>query len=75
VSTDRQESLADRFVAVMAEVNVIEDGVDNDNPHRHPIRAMRHAAQKAIFDALTTAHDLANAARVLKNEIRDLGAP
>lgn len=74
MSVERQWSLADRFIAVMAKIDQIERGVDNDNPHRYPIRNMKRHAEKVIFDALGSAFDIAENARVLKDEIRDLDA-
>lgn len=72
--SERQWSLADRFVYVANEVRKIDDGVDNDNPHRYPLRKMKIAAEKAIFDALTTAADIAACAHVLKDEIKKMDA-
>ena len=68
------ESLADRFVYVANEIARMEDDVDNDNPHRYPLRKMKQTAVKILFDALDQAHQIADTARVLKKEIYDLDA-
>jgi len=71
---ERQWSLADRFVYVANEISRMEDDVDNENPHRYPLRKMKQTAEKILFEALTTAQEIADTASVLKKEIHDLDA-
>jgi hypothetical protein len=72
--SERPWSLADRFVFVANEVRKIGDGVDNDNPHRYPLRKMKDTAEKILLDALTTASEIADTARILKLEIDEMDA-
>lgn len=69
--SERQWSLADRFVFVANEIAKIDDDVDNTNPHRYPLRKMKQMAEKVLFDALTSANDIADTARILKQELKD----
>lgn len=71
---ERQWSIADRFVYVMSKIQTMEEDVDNDNPHRYPIRKMRQAAEKILFEALTSANEVVEAAQVLKQEIEAMDA-
>jgi hypothetical protein len=71
---ERQWSLADRFVFVANEIRKIDEDVDNENPHRYPLRKMRQTAEKLLHEALTTANDIADTARVLKQELHALDA-
>jgi len=66
---ERELSIADRFVQVMNEIQKIDVDVDNDNPYRYPLRRMRHAAEKVLLDALTTASDIAETAWALKSKL------
>ena len=68
------ESLADRFVYVANEVARMDDEVDNENPHRYPLRKMKQTAEKILREALEQAQQIADTARVLKKEIYDLDA-
>lgn len=74
MSSERQWSIADRFVYVANEIRKIDEDVDNDNPHRYPLRKMRQTAEKLLFEALTTANEIAQAAQILKQEIDALDA-
>ena len=53
--SERQWSLADRFVFVANEIARMNDDVDNENPHRYPLRKMKQTAEKILFEAMTTA--------------------
>ena len=72
--SEQKWSLADRFVFVMGEIQKIDDGVDNDNPHRYPLPQMRQTAEKILMDALKTASEVADTACVLKREINAMDA-
>lgn len=67
-------SIADRFIRVMNEVRQIDEDVDNDNPHRYPLRKMKILADSILANAIREAGDVAEAARVLKEEIYKLDA-
>lgn len=71
---ERQWSLADRFVYVANEISRLDDDVDNDNPHRYPLRKMKMTAEKILFEALTTASEICDTAKVLKQELSALDA-
>lgn len=68
------DSLADRFVYVANEIARMEDDVDNENPHRYPLRKMKQTAEKIVREALEQAQQIADTARVLKKEIYGLDA-
>ena len=72
--SEREWSLADRFVFVANEIARMTDDVENDNPHRYPLRKMKITAEKILFDALTTANDICDTARVLKHELHAMDA-
>lgn len=74
IMPERNWSIADRFVYVMNEVRKIDEDVNNDNPHRYPLRKMKQTADKILFDALTAANEVAETARVLKEQIFNLDA-
>ena len=71
---ERQWSISDRFVYVMSQIQTMDDDVDNDNPHRYPLRKMKQTAQKILYDALITAQEVVETARVLKNELYAMDA-
>lgn len=71
---ERQWSISDRFVYVMSQIQTMDDDVDNDNPHRYPLRKMKQTAEKILYDALTTAQEVVETARVLKNELHAMDA-
>lgn len=68
------ESLADRFVYVANEIARMEDDVNNENPHRYPLRKMKQTAEKILREAMDQAQQIVDTARVLKKEIFDLDA-
>ncbi len=72
--SERQWSLADRFVFVANEIARMTDDVDNENPHRYPLRKMKMTAEKILFEALTTANEICDTARVLKQELHAMDA-
>jgi len=74
VSNERQLSLADRFVYVANEIRQIDEDVDNENPHRYPLRKMRQTAVKVLLDAIDNAQQIADTAKVLKQELRSMDA-
>lgn len=66
--SERQWSLADRFIFVANEIRKIDEDVTNDNPQRYGLRKMRMTAEKVLFDALTTANEIADTARIMKDD-------
>ena len=66
--------MADRFVFVANKIAMMTDDVGNDNPHRYPLRKMKMTAEKILFEALTTANDICDTARVLKQELHAMDA-
>lgn len=71
---EREWSIADRFVYVMSQIQTMVDDVDNENPHRYPLRKMKLTAEKILCEALTTAQDVVETARVLKQEVHEMDA-
>lgn len=67
--SDRQ-STADRFIDVMSEIRGMTKGVDNDHPHRYPIRCLQQEAGEILNDAITRAWRIADLVRVLKDELK-----
>ena len=72
--SEREWSLADRFVFVANKIAMMTDDVGNDNPHRYPLRKMKMTAEKILFESLTTANDICDPARVLKQELHAMDA-
>src|SRR5574340_424703 len=66
---ERNWSLADHAVAVLGEIDRMLDGVTNEHPYRYPLRRMKDAASEAAFDGLRTAAEIAEAARILREQI------
>lgn len=52
-------SLADQAVQALSMVKAMDDGIDNDMPHRHIVRGMKRVAEQKIAAALREAIDLA----------------
>ena len=72
--SEREWSLADRFVFVANKIAMMTDDVGNDNPHRYPLRKMKMTAEKILFEALTTANDICDTARGLKKALHTMDA-
>jgi hypothetical protein len=52
-------SLADQAVQALAMVKAMDEGLTNDDPHRHIVRSMKRIAEQNIAAALRGAIDLA----------------
>lgn len=72
VMNSQQESISDTFVRVMGEIKKMNNDVDNDNPHRYPLRKMKQSAEKIILDALQSASEIVETSRILKDEMREV---
>lgn len=65
-------SIADRFIYVMSKVSAIDAGIDNNHPHRYPIREMRTTAYTILANAITEAERISDFAKVLKDEMKQV---
>ncbi len=61
-----QPSLPDQFVAIMARIQEIDAGVDNEHPNRHTLRRLRHLAEAQIADGIRRAMDVYEVALSMK---------
>ena len=66
-----QESIADIAVSTLAGIKAIGDGISNDDPERHAIRAMKRAAEQAVLNGLQIADDIIRAARDVREAVAD----
>ena len=71
VMSERHQSIADRFVYVANQIATMDDDVDNNNPHRYPLRKMKMTAEMILADALNQAQNIADTARILKDELKE----
>lgn len=69
---DRQPSLADRAVSVLALVDAMDRDTNNDRPERHAVRSMKRMAEQILADAFTKAADLAWQAKDLRKLADDM---
>ena len=55
---DRQPSLADICVFVLAKVNAMDAGMANDDPLRYQVCRLKAVAEKAIGDGMAIARQI-----------------
>ncbi len=65
---DRQPSLADMCVFILAEVNAMDAGMADDDPLRYQIWKLKAVAEKAIGDGMAIARQIADTVRVMKRD-------
>ncbi len=65
---DRQPSLADICVFVLAEVNAMDAGVADDDPLQYQIWRLKAAAEKAIGDGMAIARQISDTVKVMKRD-------
>lgn len=65
---DRQPSLADICVFVLAEVNAMDAGVADDEPLRYQIWKLKAVAEKAIGDGMAIARQISDTVKVMKRD-------
>ena len=63
---DRQPSLADRCVAVLAEVDAMDKRMANDDPLRYQVWKLKAVAEKAIGDGMAVARQISDAVREMR---------
>jgi hypothetical protein len=63
------ESIADKFIRVMAELRGIDP--DTDEPMRYAMRQAKQVAEHLIYNALQQAMDLAYCAKGMSKDCRD----
>ena len=64
------ESLADKAVYTIAAVRLMCEGVSNDHPERHTLRAIKHSAETILETALRQARELTFLAEHLSRDMR-----
>ena len=63
---DRQPSLADICVFVLAEVNAMDAGMANDDPLRYQVWKLKSVAEKAVSDGMAIARQISDTVKVMK---------
>ena len=66
-----QQSLADRFVYALAEINRIDRDMPADAPERYAVWKMKEAAEEALSSALHTALKCVDAAHCVVRAAND----
>lgn len=64
--------LAAAFIDTMIAIRELDRFIDNDEPMRHQVRAIKGAAENILDAAFQQAHHLAYTARQLPKESRDI---
>ncbi len=65
---DRQPSLADICVVVLAEVNAMDAGMEDDDPLRYQIWRLKETAVKAIVDGMATARQISDTVKKMRKD-------
>ena len=65
---DRQPSLADICVFVLAEVKAMDAGMADNDPLRYQIWRLKAAAEKAIGDGMAIARQISDTVKVMKRD-------
>lgn len=68
------ESIADEFIRVMAEIRELAEFCANEHEERHAIRALKQAANNAITAGLRTAQDSLAVAREVRRLTEEMKA-
>lgn len=63
---DRQPSMADMCVFVLAEVNAMDAGMEKNDPLRYQVWKLKEVAVKAIGDGMAVARQISDAVKVMK---------
>ena len=63
---DRQPSLADMCVFVLAEVSAMDSDMAKDDPLRYQIWKLKETAVKAICDGMALARQISDTVKVMK---------
>ena len=63
---DRQPSLADMCVFVLAEVNAMDADMEKDDPLRYQVWKLKSVSEKAIGDGMAVARQIADTVKVMK---------
>ena len=66
MADDRQPSLADMCVFVLAEVSAMDSGMAKDGPLRYQVWKLKEVAEKAIGDGMAIARQIADTVKVMK---------
>lgn len=68
------QSISDLFIDAMARLRELDQYTGNDEPMRHHVRMLKGCAERGIEDACNNAIRLAQLARDLPKESRDIAA-
>ncbi len=63
---DRQPSLADMCVFVLAEVSAMDSGMAKDDPLRYQVWKLKEVAMKAIGDGMAVARQISDTVKMMK---------
>lgn len=66
MADDRQPSLADMCVLVLAEVSAMDSGMAKDDQLRYQVWKLKAVAEKAIGDGMATARQISDTVKVMK---------
>ena len=66
MANDRQPSLADMCVFVLAEVSAMDSNMAKDDPLRYQIWKLKEAAVKAIGDGMEVARQISDTVKMMK---------
>ena len=66
MADDRQPSLADMYVFVLAEVSAMDSGMAKDDQLRYQVWKLKAVAEKAIGDGMAVARQMSDAVKRMK---------
>jgi len=66
MANDRQPSLADMCVFVLAEVSAMDAGMADDDPLRRQVWRLKEVAVKAIGDGMAAARQISDTVKMMK---------
>ena len=66
MANDRQPSLADMCVFVLAEVSAMDAGMAEDDPLRYQVWKLKETAVKAIGDGMAVARQISDTVKMMK---------
>ncbi len=66
MADDRQPSLADMCVFVLAEVSAMDSDMADDDPLRYQVWKLKAVAEKAIGDGMAVARQISDTVKMMK---------
>lgn len=71
MANDRQPSLADMCVFVLAEVSAMDSGMAKDDQLRYQVWKLKAVAEKAIGDGMATARQISDVVRGMRADQKE----